>query len=351
MTAGVCLTLSGCSWFAKDPCIGPDADLSNPVCVTQNQGNYRDTDNERWYCLGDLEAKDWSCATSQQETSRKLITADNWLADAGKFDLDAPRLSQFLTSRADSSQVGPSDRPKQASSVTDDSPAMQRQLVESGSSVEPTRSSLESEIVLATPGNYPTGITLAEIYTADAKRHGNPSPLLETLAPDAGISQTVQLTGVGNSRKARQQGMARPTSIVSSSASSTAQFSKPNQTVATSNQRDFNNFKESPSSGDPSFNYFMDLPPNDFAVQLKADRTLVGIQTFAREVSLDSPFVLKTIPSKSPIYILVLETFNDIQLASDAKKKWISQVDNDIEPWIGTVGSIQKTLHPIGALD
>jgi septal ring-binding cell division protein DamX len=95
----------------------------------------------------------------------------------------------------------------------------------------------------------------------------------------------------------------------------------------------------------------MDLPPNDFAVQLKADRTLSGIQTFAREVSLDSPLVLKTIPSKSPLYILVLETFNDIQLASDAKNQWISQFDNGIEPWIRTVGSIQKTLHPIGPLD
>ena len=351
MTAGVCLTLSGCSWFAKNPCIGPDADLSNPVCVTQTQGNYRDTDNKRWYCLGDLEAKDWSCTTSRQEAGRKLITADNWLTDAGKSDLDVPRLSPMLTSRPDSDQVGPSDPRIKAGSVTDDRAPMKRQLVESDSLLETTRSSLESEVVLATPGTYPKGITLAEIYTADAERHSNPSAVLETLAPDAAISQASQLAEVKNSRKAGQKGTVKPTSIAPPSASSTAQFLKPGQTVATLSTSDFNKLKNSPSSGDPNFDYFMGLPPNDFAVQLKADRTLVGIQTFAREVSLDSPFVLKTIPSKSPLYILVLETFNDIQLASDAKNKWISQFDNDIEPWIGTVGSIQKTLHPIGALD
>ena len=562
MTAGVCLTLNGCSWFAKDPCVGPDADLSNPVCVTQTQGGYRDTDNERWYCLGDLEAKDWSCATSPQEASRQLNTADHWLAeisehpgvsggsvatlskapssdketetaqadnalasheaiasndppatnDHGEIDtnaaspallqparlestviadgqsaipaasepaLDIPSLSALLTSTPSSAQASQSDPHKPLSNVTNarsgkealaapggrtrilaaatsgaintsvtdatqattevqnkdsdervDLPSTQPQAslrapsspsflagsgasptqlaalptdiveipkidsthsfepiapertpielsdvtepvagdpplasltdtraaekqprVEPDSSVEPVRASLESEVILATPSDYPTGTTLAEIYTADAKRRSNSSPALETLAPDAAISQARQLAEVANSGGASQKSISKPTSLMPPPASSTTHYLKPEPSIAVTSPIDFDNLKSPSSSGDPNFDYFMDLPPNDFAVQLKADRTLSGIQTFAREVSLDSPLVLKTIPSKSPLYILVLETFNDIQLASDAKSQWISQFDNGIEPWIRTVGSIQKTLQPIGPLD
>ena len=240
--------------------------------------------------------------------------------------------------------------PPQAS-LTDTRAAEKQPRVEPDSSVEPVRASLESEVILATPSDYPTGTTLAEIYTADAKRRSNSSPALETLAPDAAISQARQLTEVANSGGASQQSISKATSLMPQPASSTTHYLKSEPSVAVSSPIDFDNLKSPSSSGDPNFDYFMDLPPNDFAVQLKADRTLSGIQTFAREVSLDSPLVLKTIPSKSPLYILVLETFNDIQLASDAKSQWISQFDNGIEPWIRTVGSIQKTLHPIGPLD
>jgi hypothetical protein len=407
MTAGVCLTLNGCSWFAKDPCVGPDADLSNPVCVTQTQGSYRDTDNERWYCLGDLEAKDWSCATSPQEASRQLNTADHWLAEISghpgvsgssvatlskapssdketetaqadnamasqdaiasndppatndRREIDTNSASPALlqparlesTVFADGQSAIPAESEPAQASLTDTRAAEKQPRVEPDLSVEPVLSSLESEVILAPPSDYPTGTTLAEIYTADAKRRSNSSPALETLAPDAAISQARQLAEVANSDGASQQSISKPTSLIPQPASSTTHYLKSEPSVAVSSPIDFDNLKSPSSSGDPNFDYFMDLPPNDFAVQLKADRTLSGIQAFARKVSLDSPLVLKTIPSKSPLYILVLETFNDIQLASDAKNQWISQFDNGIEPWIRTVGSIQKTLHPIGPLD
>ena len=65
-----CLGLTGCSWMSQDPCSGKDADLSNPACVVQSKQIYRDND-ARWYCIGHLEAKDWSCASSLKEAQTK----------------------------------------------------------------------------------------------------------------------------------------------------------------------------------------------------------------------------------------------------------------------------------------
>ena len=61
--------------------------------------------------------------------------------------------------------------------------------------------------------------------------------------------------------------------------------------------------------------------------------------------------VLKVQPLKKPLFVLVLDTFDDIQLASDAKQSWMSQFDNGVEPWIRTVGSLQKSMQPIGPMD
>lgn len=109
---------------------------------------------------------------------------------------------------------------------------------------------------------------------------------------------------------------------------------------------------ESPAtSGDGTYDYFMDLPADDFAIQLIAQKSLPSIRTFAATVKLEDPLVLKTPLMKRPLYVLVLDTFNDIQLASDAKRAWMVQYDNGIEPWIRTVGSLQKTMQPIGPMD
>ena len=105
------------------------------------------------------------------------------------------------------------------------------------------------------------------------------------------------------------------------------------------------------TSGDGTYDYFMDLAAADFAIQLKAEKNLAAIQAFAATVSLEDPLVLKTELMKRPLYVLVLDTFNDIQLASDAKRAWMVQYNNGIEPWIRTVGSLQKTLQPIGPMD
>ncbi|MFZ8974679.1 MAG: hypothetical protein ACO2ZD_11345, partial [Pseudomonadales bacterium] len=113
----------------------------------------------------------------------------------------------------------------------------------------------------------------------------------------------------------------------------------------------FENLSSPSSSGDAGYDYFMDLPANDFAIQLKADKTLSGIRAFATEIKLTDPLVLKTQPLRRPLYILILDTFNDIQVASDAKRTWMAEYDNGIEPWIRTVGSIQKTLQPLGPMD
>ena len=65
-----CLGLTGCSWMSQYPFSGKDADLSNPACVVQSKQIYRDND-ARWYCIGHLEAKDWSCASSLKEAQTK----------------------------------------------------------------------------------------------------------------------------------------------------------------------------------------------------------------------------------------------------------------------------------------
>ncbi|MBT3462303.1 MAG: hypothetical protein HN453_09000, partial [Gammaproteobacteria bacterium] len=56
--------------MSKDPCSGDDADLSNPACVLQSKQAYRDNET-RWFCIGHLEAKDWSCASSLEEAQNK----------------------------------------------------------------------------------------------------------------------------------------------------------------------------------------------------------------------------------------------------------------------------------------
>jgi hypothetical protein len=102
---------------------------------------------------------------------------------------------------------------------------------------------------------------------------------------------------------------------------------------------------------DPVYQQFMDKDPRDFAVQLKAERVLEDIRVFAQSVDMEEPTILKIKPFKAPIYVLILDTFSDFELASEAKNDWMAQKDNDIEPWIRTVESLQKVLEPMGPND
>jgi len=102
---------------------------------------------------------------------------------------------------------------------------------------------------------------------------------------------------------------------------------------------------------DPVYQQFMDKDPRDFAVQLKAERVLEDIRVFAQSVEMEEPTILKIKPFKAPIYVLILDTFSDFELASEAKNDWMTKQDNDIEPWIRTVESLQKVLEPMGPND
>ena len=130
-----------------------------------------------------------------------------------------------------------------------------------------------------------------------------------------------------------------------------ASASKLDPVPASSSGLDYASMDSPATSGDGTYDYFMDLPSDDFAIQLKAEKNLAAIRTLATTVNLENPLVLKTQLMKRPLYVLVLDTFNDIQLASDAKQAWMVQYDNGIEPWIRTVGSLQKAMQPIGPMD
>ena len=214
---------------------------------------------------------------------------------------------------------------------------------------------VESEVVLESAETYPAGTTLAEIYTAQVKASNDLPLTYETLLPDAAIVRAApELTDPSpadtfytpsevqqSQRIASESILEKPVADVSKLTGSSVDLDAVG----------FENLSSPSSSGDAGYDYFMDLPANDFAIQLKADKTLSGIRAFATEIKLTDPLVLKTQPLRRPLYILILDTFNDIQVASDAKRTWMAEYDNGIEPWIRTVGSIQKTLQPLGPMD
>ena len=90
-----CLVLAGCSWMSQEPCSGKNADLSNPACVVQSKQTYRDNDS-RWFCIGHLEAKDWSCASSLEEAQTKhdAMTPSN--AELGRVPTKIDALESVL---------------------------------------------------------------------------------------------------------------------------------------------------------------------------------------------------------------------------------------------------------------
>ena len=90
-----CSGLAGCSWMSKDPCSGKDADLSNPACVVESKQTYRDNDS-RWFCIGHLEAKDWSCASSLEEAQTKHDAMSKAIAQADRGSTEVDALESIL---------------------------------------------------------------------------------------------------------------------------------------------------------------------------------------------------------------------------------------------------------------
>ena len=95
----------------------------------------------------------------------------------------------------------------------------------------------------------------------------------------------------------------------------------------------------------------MDINPRDFAVQLKAEKVLEDIKQYADLTALSEPTILKIKPFGSPIYVLILATFPDFELASRAKATWIASRGDKVEPWIRTVKSLQKVIEPMDGSD
>ena len=223
---------------------------------------------------------------------------------------------------------------------------------------------IATEVVIAAAEPFPAGTTLAEVYTEHVQRFAQLPVNLQTLGPKGALPEPA----VASTRSARpvdprptpvQQSSSRNRSVAQTphathampTVSAVASASKLDSIPVGSSGLDYASMAHPATSGDGTYDYFMDLPAADFAIQLKAEKNLAAIQAFAATVSLEDPLVLKTELMKRPLYVLVLDTFNDIQLASDAKRAWMVQYNNGIEPWIRTVGSLQKTLQPIGPMD
>jgi hypothetical protein len=225
----------------------------------------------------------------------------------------------------------------------------------------PDVATIASEIVIPATEPFPAGTTLAEVYTDHVQRSEQLPAGLQTLGPKGALpSPAVASTSSVRPSDLQVQRNRTPNRANEQIERSTqaepfvtavASAAKLNSIPMDPPELDYDSMARPATSGDGTYDYFMDLPSDDFAVQLIAQKSLPSIRTFAATVNLEDPLVLKTQLMKRPLYVLVLDTFNDIQLASDAKRAWMVQYDNGIEPWIRTVGSLQKTMQPIGPMD
>ena len=225
----------------------------------------------------------------------------------------------------------------------------------------PDVATIASEIVIPATEPFPAGTTLAEVYTDHVQRSEQLPAGLQTLGPKGALpSPAVASTSSVRPSDLQVQRNRTPNRANEQIERSTqaepfvtavASAAKLNSIPMGPPELDYDSMARPATSGDGTYDYFMDLPSDDFAIQLIAQKSLSSIRTFAATVNLEDPLVLKTQLMKRPLYVLVLDTFNDIQLASDAKRAWMVQYDNGIEPWIRTVGSLQKTMQPIGPMD
>ena len=225
----------------------------------------------------------------------------------------------------------------------------------------PDVATIASEIVIPATEPFPAGTTLAEVYTDHVQRSEQLPAGLQTLGPKGALPSPavastssvrpsdLQVQRNPTPNRANEQ-IERPTQV-EPLVTAVASAAKLNSIPMDPPELDYDSMARPATSGDGTYDYFMDLPSDDFAIQLIAQKSLSSIRTFASTVNLEDPLVLKTQLMKRPLYVLVLDTFNDIQLASDAKRAWMVQYDNGIEPWIRTVGSLQKTMQPIGPMD
>ena len=223
---------------------------------------------------------------------------------------------------------------------------------------------IATEIVIPATAPFPAGTTLAEVYADHVNRSEQLPITLQTLGPKGAVPMPAVASAAPDRRigtqptpvqldRATKQPKTQITRLTQAAplADAVASASKLDSVSASSSGLDYASMDSPATSGDGTYDYFMDLPSDDFAIQLKAEKNLAAIRTFATTVNLEDPLVLKTQLMKRPLYVLVLDTFNDIQLASDAKQAWMLQYDNGIEPWIRTVGSLQKAIQPIGPMD
>ncbi|MDC3343830.1 hypothetical protein OAW22_06310 [Pseudomonadales bacterium] len=225
----------------------------------------------------------------------------------------------------------------------------------------PDVATIASEIVIPATEPFPAGTTLAEVYTDHVQRSEQLPAGLQTLGPKGALpSPAVASTSSvrpsdlqvqRNRTPNRANGQIERSTQAEPLVTAVASAAKLNSIPMDPPELDYDSMARPATSGDGTYDYFMDLPSDDFAIQLIAQKSLSSIRTFASTVNLEDPLVLKTQLMKRPLYVLVLDTFNDIQLASDAKRAWMVQYDNGIEPWIRTVGSLQKTMQPIGPMD
>ncbi|MDC3327787.1 hypothetical protein OAW16_02830 [Pseudomonadales bacterium] len=225
----------------------------------------------------------------------------------------------------------------------------------------PDVATIASEIVIPATEPFPAGTTLAEVYTDHVQRSEQLPAGLQTLGPKGALpSPAVASTSSvrpsdlqvqRNRTPNRANGQIERYTQAEPFVTAVASAAKLNSIPMDRPELDYDSMARPATSGDGTYDYFMDLPSDDFAIQLIAQKSLSSIRTFASTVNLEDPLVLKTQLMKRPLYVLVLDTFNDIQLASDAKRAWMVQYDNGIEPWIRTVGSLQKTMQPIGPMD
>jgi septal ring-binding cell division protein DamX len=225
----------------------------------------------------------------------------------------------------------------------------------------PDVATIASEIVIPATEPFPAGTTLAEVYTDHVQRSEQLPARLQTLGPKGALpSPAVASTSSvrpsdlqvqRNRTPNRANGSIERYTQAEPFVTAVASAAKLNSIPMDRPELDYDSMARPATSGDGTYDYFMDLPSDDFAIQLIAQKSLSSTGTFASTVNLEDPLVLKTQLMKRPLYVLVLDTFNDIQLASDAKRAWMVQYDNGIEPWIRTVGSLQKTMQPIGPMD
>ncbi len=225
----------------------------------------------------------------------------------------------------------------------------------------PDVATIASEIVIPATEPFPAGTTLAEVYTDHVQRSEQLPAGLQTLGPKGALpSPAVASTSSvrpsdlqvqRNRTPNRANGQIERYTQAEPLVTAVASAAKLNSIPMDPPELDYDSMARPATSGDGTYDYFMDLPSDDFAIQLIARKSLSSIRTFASTVNLEDPLVLKTQLMNRPLYVLVLDTFNDIQLASDAKRAWMVQYDNGIEPWIRTVGSLQKTMQPIGPMD